>query len=424
MTPAARIQAAIEILAALDTTQRPADRFLRDWFRSRRYAGSKDRAAIAERVFVILRHRASLAWRMNSEEPRALAIASLLREGVLADELDRIFSDDGYGPAPLHDDEGRAVNSPRSAERPAHVRGEFPAWLESELRRAFGENLLDEMAAMTSRATVDLRANLLKASRDEVLTRLQEDGYAVELTPFAPHGLRLASGEGAALSRHPLYFSGAFEFQDEAAQIASHLSGARPEDRVLDLAAGGGGKSLALAADMKNEGEIIACDIRPEALDQLHERATRAGATSIRPHLGEPPSGEFDIVVVDAPCSGSGTWRRQPELKWRLTAERLGEFCQTQDELLRRAASHVRQGGRLVYMTCSILPRENEDRVEQFLAEQRHFAICPADVAIRGVGLGSLLTASRFFVASPCKTSTDGFFTAIMQRVARPARNG
>jgi 16S rRNA (cytosine967-C5)-methyltransferase len=187
---------------------------------------------------------------------------------------------------------------------------------------------------------------------------------------------------------------------------------------VLDLAAGAGGKALALAADMKNEGEIVACDIRAGALEELRARTERAGATIIGPHLGEPPQGEFDIVMVDAPCSGSGTWRRQPELKWRLTRQRLEEFCRTQDALLRKAASHVRVGGRLIYATCSILPLENEDRVEQFLAERRSFALCPAGTDVRSVGLGTPSTAGRFFVASPRKTATDGFFTAIMERKA------
>jgi 16S rRNA (cytosine967-C5)-methyltransferase len=404
MTPAARVQAAIEILSALEATQKPADRFLRDWFRSRRYAGSKDRAAVAERVFSVLRHRASLAWRMNSEAPRALAIASLLREGIRAGEVEGIFSGHGYGPAPLSADERQQIAAP-SRDEPTNVRGEFPAWLEPELQRAFGDDLLEETRALSARASIDIRVNALKADRSDVLARLRADGYAVEPTPFAPYGLRSEPGEGAAaLNRHPLYLSGAFEFQDEAAQIASHLCRARPGNRVLDLAAGAGGKSLALSADMKNEGEIVACDIRADVLEELRSRAARAGATLIRPHLGEPPPGEFDIVVVDAPCSGSGTWRRQPELKWRLTPGRLEEFHRTQDGLLRKAAPHVRKGGRLIYMTCSILPSENVDRVERFGAERRCFAVCPID-------------AERcFFVASPRKTSTDGFFTAIMDR--------
>lgn len=417
MTPAARIQAAIEILAALEATRKPADRFLRDWFRARRYAGSKDRAAVAERVFSVFRHRASLAWRMNSEEPRALAIASLLREGMNADELDRFFSGEGYGPSALRAEERQAIATPPPGEPPLPVRGEFPAWLEPELQRAFGDDLLAELEALNSRAGIDLRVNVLKAKRDDVLARLSSDGFAIEPTPFAPHGLRLAAGAGtAALNRHPLYLSGAFEFQDEAAQIASLLCGSRPGDRVLDLAAGAGGKSLALAADMRNEGEIVACDIRAEALDELRARATRAGATVIRPHLGEPPAGEFDIVMVDAPCSGSGTWRRQPELKWRLGHERLEAFHRTQEELLGRAASYVRPGGRLIYATCSILPSENEDRVEQFLVEQRLFKVCPAEVMARRVGIEASSAIQRFFVASPRKTATDGFFTAILER--------
>ena len=417
MTPAARIQAAIEILAELETTQKPADRLLRDWFRARRYAGSKDRAAIAERVFLILRHRASLGFRMGSEEPRALALASLLRDGVQPSEIEEIFSGEGYGPAPLGAEERDAVGASREAELPLHMRGDFARWLEPELTRAFGDDLLTEMRALNARASIDLRVNALKATREEVCERLRADGFSAALTALAPYGLRLPAGEGAAaLSRHALYLSGAFEFQDEAAQVASHLCAAQPDQHVLDLAAGAGGKSLALAADMKNEGEIVACDIRASALEELRGRAMRAGATIIHTQLGEPPPREFDIVVVDAPCSGSGTWRRQPELKWRLTPERLSQFHGLQDELLQRAAAHVRPKGRLLYFTCSILPSENEDRVEQFLARQKNFALCPADDAARSIGINWPSAIQRFFRASPRKTSTDGFFTAIFER--------
>jgi len=218
------------------------------------------------------------------------------------------------------------------------------------------------------------------------------------------------------LQRHALFASGAFEFQDEAAQIASHLCEAKPGMRVLDLAAGAGGKSLALAADMNNEGEIVACDVREGALAELASRAARAGVSIIRTCAGEPPEGAFDIVLVDAPCSGSGTWRRQPELKWRLTPQRLEEYGRTQDQLLEAAVSRVRAGGWLVYATCSVLPAENEDRIAQFLGNNPSFVVVPVRDSRQAVTPKQ--QASAFFVATPRRTSTDGFFAAILARSA------
>jgi len=415
MTPAARLQGAIDILDALAKTDQPLDRLLRDWFRTRRYAGSKDRAAITQRVFSIQRHRASLAWRMHSDAPRALAIASLLK----GDELpETIFTGGGYGPAELTEAERAAIAASPSGELPLHVRGEFPAFLESELTRAFGDDLLDEMIALQARAPVDLRVNTIKRERGEVLDALKAREFPAEATPFSPIGIRIASGEGSAeLGRSTMFETGAFEFQDEAAQIASLLCQVRPGERVLDLAAGAGGKSLALAAMMQNKGEIIACDVRQTALQQLAARATRAGATIIRTHLTEqePPDGPFDAVLVDAPCTGTGTWRRQPELRWRLSPQLLKERMALQDRLLEQAAVRVCKGGRLIYATCSILPCENEDRIAAFLARHPDFAIRTCTQAWRAsdktpLGLG------EFFRATPRSAGTDGFFAAILRK--------
>jgi 16S rRNA (cytosine967-C5)-methyltransferase len=419
MTPAARIQATIEILEDLEKTGRPADRFIRDFFRARRYAGSKDRAAIGERVFSIFRHRASLAFRMRAENARALAIASLLGEGLGLDAIANLFSGGTYAPALLTEPEKSAILQPPQEEAPLHVRGDFPAFLETELIRAFGHDLLREVAALNARASVDLRVNSLKAERDGVCARLRAEGFDAQPTPYAPLGIRIAqSATGARLRRHALFLDGAFEIQDESAQIAAHLMGAKPSGTVLDLAAGAGGKSLAIAADMRNVGSILACDVRSGALEELAVRATRAGASIISTHLiGDEPTGRFDAVLVDAPCSGTGTWRRQPESKWRLTDERLSSLTAEQDGLLRRAASRVQPGGRLVYATCSVLPCENEDRVESFLSAHRDFSVEPA--ALRWSSLGDTKPPpgmERFFRATPLATGTDGFFTAVLVR--------
>jgi len=413
MTPAARLQMAIEILEALEQTGQPFDRFLKNWFRSRRFAGSKDRRAIAERVFSITRRRAHLAHRMKSEGPRALMIAALLEEG---DDVAGLFSG-GYGPAPLTDQE-RAVIAATALPAPDWVQGEYPEWLEDELRRAFGPRLLEEMAALQERAPADLRVNTLKAARPEVLAALKSEGFAAAPTPYSPWGIRVPPGEGnAALTKTTLFESGAFEFQDEAAQLASLLAGAEPGMQVLDLAAGAGGKSLAMAAAMNNQGAILAFDDNAERLAPLAERARRAGATCITlaDKRGGPlwGKGKFDLVFLDAPCSGTGTWRRQPELRWRFTPDRLAELTRIQDWLLDDAARHTKAGGRLIYATCSLLPVENRDRVQAFLARNPDFAAVDLLDAWQGPPVPGL---GRDFQATPQATGTDGFYCAALRR--------
>jgi len=413
MKPPARIQAVIDILDGLNATAQPADRYLRDWGRTHRFAGSKDRASIGERVFTIFRHRAAFSWRMQSERPRALAIASLLHEGFDEAALENIFNGENYAPPKLSEEERASVLVPPKDSPPLHVQGEFPEWLQGKLSERFGESLLPEMRALVERAPVDLRANTLKISRDALLYQLRNEYEGASATPYSPLGIRIPQSEAsAALGKSEAFENGLFEFQDEAAQIASLLCGARPGMRVLDSAAGAGGKSLALAAAMENKGEIVARDIRPDALARLAGRAARAGVTIIHNDLGSAP---FDLVLVDAPCSGSGTWRRQPELKWRLTPNRLEQFTKTQDQLLAEAASSLKPGGRLVYATCSVLPCENEGRIAAFLEAHSGFSLVPAARLWRDItsqesppGMG------EFFRASPYLTGTDGFFAAVL----------
>ena len=423
MTPGARLQAAIEILEGLNTTAQAADAYLRDWFRSRRYAGVKDRAAVAERVYRVLRHRASFAWRMNSGEGRALVLASLLADNESAEAIQRLFSGEGHAPQPLTEAELVALRAP-NGEPPPHVRDEYPLWLEPELLRTFGAELPDEMQAMNARASVDLRVNTLRASRDDMLIGLGSLGVEAQRTPFSPVGLRIASAEGLGALQHTQFFqTGAFEFQDEASQLVTQLCGARPGQSVLDLAAGAGGKSLALAALMRNEGDILAFDVEARRLKQLPPRARRAGATIIRTtdRRGGPAwgKGTFDVVLVDAPCSGSGTWRRNPELKWRLTPERLRDLAGLQSWLIDDGARHTRPGGRLVYVTCSLLRSENEDICSQFLERSPEFRLVPAAEAWKDAGLPLPPPdgIGDFFRASPRRTATDGFFACIMVRV-------
>jgi 16S rRNA (cytosine967-C5)-methyltransferase len=421
LRPAARIQAAIEILEGLNASRLPADRFIREFFRARRYAGSKDRASVTERVYDVFRHRATFAWRMGHDAPRALVMASLSHEGLGVDDISSLFSGDGHDPAILTDEERAALIAPPSGEAAEDIRGEYPQFLEDEIKRAFDQFAADEMAAMQARAPVDLRVNTLKATRDDVIDALQAEGFDAKPGGTAPSAIRLENAKGlAALQQSKLFTDGAFEFQDEAAQIAVILAGAKPGMKVLDLAAGAGGKSLALAAAMNNTGAITAHDIDEGRLRQIEPRATRAGISIIQNHAGtKPPSRPYDLVFLDAPCSGSGTWRRAPENKWRLTPERLDELNALQDMLLDQAAARAAGKARIVYATCSFLPRENEDRVLAFLTRHPTFKVQAAGHIWReSTGTEPPAAIDEFFNATPLATGTDGFFAAILARGA------
>ncbi|MBS0279260.1 MAG: RsmB/NOP family class I SAM-dependent RNA methyltransferase [Proteobacteria bacterium] len=416
MTPAARVQAAIDILDGLAASRLPADRFIREFFRARRYAGSKDRAAVSERVYDVFRHRASFAWRMGSEAPRALVIASLLKEGA---DVPSLFTGDGYGPALLTDEERARILVAPTGQAAAHIKGEYPEFLQGELTRAFGEDVALEMSAMLERAPVDLRVNTLKATHDGVLEALKSEGFEASAARYSPFGIRLPFTT-RGLEQSKLFLDGAFEFQDEAAQVAMMLAQAKPNSRVLDLAAGAGGKSLALAAAMNNIGELTAHDIDEGRLRQIAPRAGRAGVSIIQTHAGpKPPGRPYDLVLLDAPCSGSGTWRRSPENKWRLTPERLDQLNALQDTLLDQAAARAAGKARIVYATCSILPRENEDRVAAFLERHPAFKVIPAaDIWRESTGSRPPPGLGEFLKVTPLVDDMDGFFTAVLQRTA------
>lgn len=416
MTPAARVQAAIDILDGLAKSRLPADRFIREFFRARRYAGSKDRAAVSERVYDVFRHRASFAWRMGSEAPRALVIASLLKEGA---DVPSLFTGDGYGPALLTDEERARILVAPTGQAAPHIKGEYPEFLQSELTRAFGEDVALEMSAMLERAPVDLRVNTLKATRDGVLEVLKSEGFEASAARYSPFGIRLPSTT-RGLEQSKLFLDGAFEFQDEAAQVAVMLAQAKPNSRVLDLAAGAGGKSLALAAAMNNSGELTAHDIDEGRLRQIAPRAQRAGVTIIQTNAApKPPGRPYDLVLLDAPCSGSGTWRRSPENKWRLRPERLDQLNALQDTLLDQAAARAAGMARIVYATCSILPRENEDRIAAFLERHPAFKVIPAaDIWRESTGSRPPPGLGEFLKVTPLVDDMDGFFTAVLARSA------
>lgn len=429
MTPAARTQAAIEILQQIDSGRQPADRLLQSWARHNRFAGAKDRAAINALVYSVLRRRGELSFAIRSDAPRPLVFAALVLLNELTVDGAAALADGGpHAPALLSQAELSALKGARlpGADAPPHVRGNYPEWLHDELDAAFGPELDAEMADLVTRAPLDLRVNTLKATRGQALAALKEAGIDAEPTPFSPWGLRVESR--ARIAGLDVYRDGLVEIQDEGSQIACLAAGAAPGEQVVDLCAGGGGKTLALAAAMGNKGQVYACDIGRARLDRLKKRTDRAGVRNVqRRPLGRwtPGSGDSDLldlearadcVLIDAPCSGTGAWRRNPDARWRLTPETLRDCMKAQHGLLERAARLVRPGGRIVYVTCSLLPCENTRQVERFLDAHKAFVprpwdeLWPPDVPKPEGPSGPHL------VLTPLRSGTDGFFVAVMRR--------
>jgi 16S rRNA (cytosine967-C5)-methyltransferase len=305
------------------------------------------------------------------------------------------------------------------------VRGDIPEWLAPRLEAAFGDRAAEEGAGLAGRAPLDLRVNTLKTGRDQVARALEK--YGARPTALSPVGLRIALAEGPArppdVEAHALHGRGRFEVQDEGSQVAALMAGARPGMQVVDYCAGAGGKTLALAATMENRGQIHAHDSEARRLRPIFERLRRAGARNVQVLSGEEGlealTARSDLVLVDAPCTGSGVWRRRPDAKWRLKPEALEERRREQARILARAAPLVRPGGRLVYVTCSVLPAENSEQIAGFVAEHPDFTLIPWD-KVWGETLGTDPPASAAdgdgLLLTPARHATDGFFIAVLGR--------
>lgn len=387
MTPAARLQAAIELLDEVVASARDggaaADTLIARYFKTRRYAGSKDRRAVRELVYAAIRRAGE-----RPESGRA-AMLGLVRDRP---ELADLFDGSPHGPAAIRVGE------------PVASAGIAPQWLAERLEASLAA---DELPSLLDRAPLDLRVNRLKAARDEVLALIPE----ARAGEHAPDALRLP--EGFAVEALPAWEQGLIEIQDEGSQLIAIACAARPGDSVVDLCAGAGGKTLALAAAMGGKGRLIACDVDRARLSRLAPRAARAGAAFIETRLLDPGreaaalaglAGTADVVLVDAPCSGTGTWRRNPEARWRLTPERLGKLTRLQANILEFAAPLVRPGGRLVYAVCSLLAEEGAGQIAAFLERRPRWRTEDIGGAGRAQGAGRLLT--------PAGDRTDGFFVA------------
>ncbi len=431
MTPAARVAAAIEVLADVEARRRPAVDALKDWGLARRFAGSGDRAAIAGLVYDALRRKASSAWLMGDSSPRAVMIGALKQLRDLDEAgISALFSGEGHAPAPLSEAERERLSSGDLAGAPDSVRGDYPEWLAAAFAESCGDDAVAEGRALACRAPVDLRANTLKGGRDRALAALAH--LEAQPTPLSPVGLRIAvrvDGRGPALSAEPAYVKGAVEVQDEGSQLASLLSGAKPDMQVLDLCAGGGGKTLALAAMMENHGQIYAADDDGRRLTPIFDRLARAGARNVQVRAPRGSrdilsdlAGRCDVVLIDAPCTGSGAWRRNPDAKWRVRPGALEQRIKDQNETLERAARYVKAGGHLVYVTCSLLKAENEDRIAAFLAAHDEFLPLEAAHWASVCGLPALAAQASSlgvgFRFSPLRSGTDGFYVAPLTRPA------
>ncbi|MDE2335527.1 MAG: RsmB/NOP family class I SAM-dependent RNA methyltransferase [Rhodospirillales bacterium] len=420
MTPSARVQGAIDLLAAVATWEKPADAVANSWFRDRRFIGSGDRREISARVWAIIRDWRKLTWRLRSDDARLLVAAAMLLEGANLARLEALYNGTAHSPRPLEDAERAVLRPLEGASRlhprmPDDVRLEVPAWLLPRLHERFGADTEAELAALLAEAPLDLRVNLLKSDRETARAALAAEGIEARPTPFSPWGLRVAGRRPVVTGK--AFRDGLIEIQDEGSQIVALLAGARPGMRVLDYCAGAGGKTLALAMTMANKGHVVAADVSAPRLEGAVRRLRRAGVHNVERHLMEAGdkwakrrAGSFDRVLVDAPCTGTGTWRRNPDARLRLAESDLLELLAKQQAILAAAAKLLRPGGRLVYAVCSVLEEEGAGQVERFLAGETGMRLVPAREAWPDA------PTSPYLATTPRQHGTDGFFAAVVER--------
>lgn len=443
MTPGARIQATIDILDQIGLAKNPTDTIVDTYFRKRRYAGSSDRRSITSRVYNILRRRAHLDWWIertggfSEPDSRARVLSDMaLDEKVSPEQAAQLFTGGTHCPATLSEGElalaqnlyGRPLGH---ADMPVDVRMEFPQWMEASLRELWGDQLETEMAALNQQAPVDLRVNTLKSSWEQVMASLEANGLEGEPTALSPIGIRLVGhprlGGSQALN------NGWIEIQDEGSQLVSLLVDARPGMTVIDLCAGAGGKTLAILANMSMgkqiSGRLIACDISNNRLDRMDTRLKKAVAhkkdtrfvekrvLSARSDSWIADHPEMaDRVLIDVPCTGTGVWRRDPAARWRFNPDDLDELVIIQQNILEDAATLVKPGGRLIYVTCSLLREENELQIDQFTKNHAQFSLLPTEQVWAETIGGSLPLSTTQLRLSPASTGTDGFFCTVLEK--------
>ena len=439
MTPLARISAAVALLDALESApRRPADAVANDFFRARRFIGGGDRRAVADRAWAVVRERARLDWHLDhvgaAPTGRLLVAAHLLlAEGAGLPGVEAAFAGGQYAERPLGAEErrilakleGRAFHHARMDEA---TRLNVPEWALPGLRARFGETLPEAAAGLEGTAPLDLRVNLLRATREAAQAALAAEDIPATPTPLSPWGLRVADRRPVLATR--AFADGLVEIQDEGSQLIALLADARPGMKVADYCAGAAGKTLAMAATMANRGRLAALDVSVPRLAGAARRLVRAGVHNAETHLIEAGdrwakrrAATFDRVLVDAPCTGTGTWRRNPDARLRTLPQDLAELITKQREILERAAPLVRPGGKLIYATCSVLPAEDDEQVRDFLGRHAGFAAVPLAEAWAEAGMTTPPPAPAagggpHMALAPHSHGTDGFFAAVLRRVA------
>ncbi len=432
MTPTL-LQATLDLLCDVEAAARPADAVTSAFFRARRDLDDRDRGAVLAQLYALLRHRARLGWWLArqgcDDTPRNRLLAWLvLGEGKTPHQIRRLLDGAMSPSAVLTDPEQALLVNLRDRtldhpDMPEAVRLECPPWAVAPLKQRFGESFAAEMAATLAPPPLDLRVNPIKATRAAMLRQLKGMGLRPAAMRLSPHGIRLE--ERLSLALLPGLKTGDIEIQDEGSQLVASLVDAKPGERVVDFCAGAGGKTLAIAAQMQNKGRVVACDVNETRLKRCAERHRRAGLHNVETRVLTSETdrwikrhkGGFDRVLVDAPCSGTGTWRRNPDARWRAPELELDGLVALQARILASAARLVKPGGRLVYATCSLLCEENEAQVARFLAASPGFRLVPVpDAAPHLAGAAR----SGHLSLTPARHGTDGFFAAILQRDVLP----
>ncbi len=424
-----RISAAIEILATINKQHIPISIALKNWGANHRFAGSSDRAAIGNLVYDAVRKQSLYAHLMQSDSPRALALSVIVRDwGEDIAKLNQDFAKDNFAPEQISQQERNLLEAKIDENNiPSHILANVPEWLETSIKKSFGDNFIKEGEAFAVRPPLDLRVNRLKSTSEKVIKSLQR--FSPEFSKIIPEALRIKAGIKQSRTPNLLadkaYKKGWFEIQDLGSQIVASLVGAKAGEQVLDYCAGAGGKTLALAANMQNKGQIFAYDKDRNRLAPIYDRLKRNGVRNVQVIAPEDKAlenliGKMDRVIIDAPCTGTGTWRRKPEIKWKLTQQLLDERLKQQGEILKNAANYVRAGGELTYITCSILQQENAEQIKNFLKNNEDFTPIAAD-SLWQKKFGSTSTMRPYFdkfglTLSPASCSTDGFYISILKR--------
>lgn len=426
MRPSAQLQATIELIDKIDETRYPADRTMAQYFKQRRYIGSKDKAVISEQFYTILRNRLSYEYLLERADlgTHSRLLAALLIK-LAGDDSEQFFNGEQYSPAPLRKEQVEALKSIDLSldDAPKHVRLNVPEWISNQLEESLGERFETEMLAANQRACTDIRINTLKSNVAQVSQILKTIGYSFDSTHLSPWAIRF-SGR-VALFGLDAFKQGWFEVQDEGSQLLALLSGVKSGDKVVDFCAGAGGKTLAMSAMMKNKGTIYSCDVHSKRLENLTKRTKRAGVHNVRTHVLSSENDKWvkkhkefaDVVLIDAPCTGTGTWRRSPDSRWNLTQENIDNLLSLQQSILQSAKRLVKPGGRLFYATCSLLKQENESQVTHFLNENEDFETCDLELPEQLKTHQKLIEIDGHqFRTFPSLTQTDGFYLASLRR--------